>query len=151
MTDIDVRPETVLNWLREQQGLHQRLEALSIRQRGMVVADDPKPLLRLLAERQSLTTEMARLARQIAPVRRQWTAYQRRLSPAQALEAGRLVDASAALLSGVMTRDEEDARRLAARKRVVSKQAGESAASKAMLNGYVAATSGGSLVGSWQG
>lgn len=114
-------PGRVLEWLREQSSLCTKLDALSVRQRSLVSADDVAPLLALLAKRQKLFAKLASLGARLAPVRREWPAFRDRFSAAQRAEADRLLQEGGRRLREVMERDAQDARVLAGRKEVVAR------------------------------
>lgn len=128
-----IEPQQALTWLRDQHALYQRLDALSERQQRLVEEDDPGALLSVLAARQSLTSDLMTIARRLAPVRREWVRLREAMTASQRSEADRLVEAAAATLSCVMRRDEEDARRLSARKVQASDGARQAAAAQQTL------------------
>ncbi|HNQ22337.1 MAG TPA: hypothetical protein PKK06_04515 [Phycisphaerae bacterium] len=129
-------PEQVLGWLREQGAGYEQLETLARRQRAVLNAADPEPLLALLAERQKLTAHLTVLAERLQPARRQWAQYQQCLAPAQAEEAECLLRVMGERLDRVLASDAEDARVLAARKAAVASGLRQSQTVNAALNAY---------------
>lgn len=112
-------PQGVLHLLRDQVSLYGELEALSSRQRLLVVGEDVGPLLSLLADRQRLSERLARIAVRLAGVRQEWPRYRARLSPVQRAEADKLVGEAGTRLRRVIECDEHDARVLSGRKQTV--------------------------------
>ncbi len=116
----DASPDEVLALLREEALLYARLQANASRQRSLVAGEDMEPLLALLADRQRLSVELTRIGTKLAPTRRDWPTYRRRLTAPQRAEAERLVSDIADRLRRVIESDEEDARMLCARKQAVA-------------------------------
>ncbi len=114
-------PDDVLALLRDQAALYARLESIAERQRTLVTREDTTPLLVLLADRQRLSKTLSDVGRQLAPIRRDWSAYRRRLDVAQRQEADRLVEEIANRLRRVIDSDERDARVLSARREMTSR------------------------------
>lgn len=110
----------VLDLLREQASLYAKLESLAARQRLLVTEEDVGPLLGLLADRQRLSEKLTRLSTRLAPVRREWEACRRCLSPAQRDEADRLLGDAGGRLRRIIESDEQDARVLSGRKQAVA-------------------------------
>ena len=112
--------QQVLKLLRLQATLFGGLETLARRQRGLVTSEDTGPLLRLLADRQKLSTELADIALHLDPVRRDWAKMRKRLTPEQRADADRYLSESGKRLQRIMESDEQDARVLGARKQMVT-------------------------------
>ena len=112
----DCDPNRVLNLLREQSALYARLESFAGRQRALITGDDPARLLLLLADRQRLSSELARIATTLGPVRREWSTYRARLTAAQRQEADQLLSDATVRLRRIIEGDERDARILSVRK-----------------------------------
>ncbi len=110
----------MLKLLRRQASLFAGLETLTSSQRGLVTSEDTGPLLRLLADRQKLSTELADIASHLDPVRRDWPEVRKRLTPEQRADADRYLSESGKRLQRIMESDEQDARVLGARKRMVT-------------------------------
>ena len=110
----------MLKLLRRQASLFAGLETLASRQRGLVTSENTGPLLRLLADRQKHSTELADIASHLDPVRRDWPEVRKRLTPEQRADADRYLSESGIRLQRIMESDEQDARVLGARKRMVT-------------------------------
>lgn len=109
----------VVGMLRRQASLFSRLEGFARRQRMLVVQEDTRPLLALLAERQKLSLELAQVSRQLAPVRENWNTFRESLTGTDREEAAGLLDAIRGCLARVIESDEQDARSLGVRKQMV--------------------------------
>lgn len=112
--------QQVLKLLRLQASLFAGLETLARRQRGLVTSEDTGPLLKLLADRQKLSTDLADIASDLDPVRRDWPEMRKRLTPEQRADADRYLTESGKRLQRIIESDEQDARVLGARKRMVT-------------------------------
>ena len=121
-TTVDPRetPEEVLGLLRAQIPLYIKLESHALRQRSLITGDDSRSLLSLLADRQRISADLARLASRLKPVRRDWASYRQGFTPAQREEADRMLAEIHEHLQRVIETDEQDARLLAARKQAVA-------------------------------
>jgi len=138
--------EEVLGLLREQAALFARLETFAERQRCLVAEEDTRPLIALLADRQRLSAELARIAGRLAGARRDWAGFRGRLSPRQMTEADGLVDDAAKRLQRVIESDERDARLLSVRKRVTGDALRSTHASGRAISAYrVPAERGGEI------
>jgi len=111
--------EEVVPLLRKQALLFSRLEGFAQRQRMLVVQEDTRPLLALLAERQKLSLELARVSQELAPVRENWNSFRESLTVMERDEAAELLASIRESLSRVIESDEVDARRLGVRKQMV--------------------------------
>ncbi|MFN0086947.1 MAG: hypothetical protein ACKVX9_16265 [Blastocatellia bacterium] len=114
--------EDVVVLLRRQANLFSQLEGFAKRQRMLVVQEDTKPLLALLAERQKLSIELAYVSERLRPVRTSWNSYRSCLTDIQRDEADDLVKRMQMSLSRVIESDEEDARALSVRKQMVRRE-----------------------------
>ena len=113
-------PEEILPLLREQIPLYTKLESYALRQRSLITGDDGNALLSLLANRQRISADLARVASRLEPVRREWARYRGQFTPAQRDEADRLLTEIHKRLKRVIENDEQDARLLAARKQATA-------------------------------
>lgn len=111
--------ESVVCLLRRQAGLFAQLEGFARRQRMLVVQEDTRPLLALLAERQKLSIELSDVSQRLAPVRASWGSFREGLTANQRDEADDLLNKMQLSLSRVIESDEEDARALSVRKQMV--------------------------------
>ena len=135
-TDAEVAPEEVLQLLQAQAEFYEQLATLAGRQRNLITADNAEPLLGILAQRQQLTTRIARLAEKLKPVREQWSAYRAGLAPAQQKHADHLLTRTQELLGRVMASDEQDAKLLKARKEATAGVLRGNQANRAVLAAY---------------
>lgn len=117
---MDLRETTTLSLLREQAAVYAKLEALSAKQHTLVSDDNSSPLLALLADRQRLTSDLQRVASQLEPARRNWSAMRETFSPAGQMEADGLLTAARERMRRVMEADARDARVLSARRAAVA-------------------------------
>jgi hypothetical protein len=121
-TTVDPRktPEEVLDLLRAQIPLYVKLESQAARQRSLITRDDSSSLLSLLADRQRISADLARLGARLEPVRRDWESYRQAFTPVQREEADRMLAEIHEHIQRVIDIDEQDARLLAARKQAVA-------------------------------
>lgn len=115
----ELSPSAAIGLLRRQRALYERLQALAERQHALVTEDDPRPLLKILAQRQQLTDELAQLNGRMAPLRQDWSSVRAGWPAAQRAEADELVADVAARLKQLLSGDEDDARRLRLRQQQV--------------------------------
>lgn len=102
--------------LRRQRDLYRRLSQLVERQRSLVTAGDPAPLLGILGERQEVVGQLVQLSRDLAPHRDRWSSTRERFSASDRAEAEAILTEVNTVLGRVMDADERDARLLSARK-----------------------------------
>ncbi len=108
----------VVPLLRMQASLFSRLEGFARRQRVLVLQEDTRPLLALLAERQRLSLELAQVSQRLAPVRKHWDSFRELLTVAEREEASALLEETRGSLSRVIESDEQDSRCLGVRKQM---------------------------------
>lgn len=130
----------VLVLLRTQVSMYARLEALAGKQRGLIAKSDATPLLRALAERQELTSQLTRIADDLAPVRREWKAFRGRLADSDREEADRLVKEAGARLETVMASDDRDVQLLSAKKEDTAQRMRSNHARGAAVSAYARVT-----------
>lgn len=133
-------PDEVLALLREEAQLYAKLQASAQRQRSLVTADNMTPLLALLADRQQLSVDLARIGTRLASTRHNWPDYRKKLTARQLTEADKLVSDIGNRLRAVIESDEEDGRMLAARKQAASKMLRSTHAAGEALAAYRAPT-----------
>jgi ElaB/YqjD/DUF883 family membrane-anchored ribosome-binding protein len=142
MTTIDTAarpadaPQEVLTLLREQIPLYTKLESHASRQRSLITGDDTSSLLSLLADRQRISADLARIASRLEPIRRDWGKYRKRLTPEQRDQAERLLTEIRERLARVIENDEQDARLLAARKQAVAETLRATHSTEQALSAY---------------
>jgi len=130
---------SVMDLLRHQATLYTRLEGFSQKQRMLVAEEDNKLLLALLADRQKLSLELAKLSRRLGPVRENWPKYRETMTADERREAAGLLDGMRSCLSRVLENDEQDARVLRVRKHMVRSALAESQSRGAAAGAYRAA------------
>jgi hypothetical protein len=106
----------MLDLLRRQATLYTQLEALGKTQQALISADDTQPLLRVLAQRQRITAELATVAQHLRPMHAEWDRLKVALNDMERRTADELVGAAKVRISRLIAADEEDARRLQIRK-----------------------------------
>lgn len=111
----------VLELFRAQAELYGRLEACAERQRPLIVEDDATRLMAVIADRRRLTEQLTAIGQRLAPVRAAWTEWCARFSPAERVEADRLVAEAERTLRGLMEADDHDCRLLAAKKETAAR------------------------------
>jgi hypothetical protein len=126
----------VVALLRKQASLFFRLEGFAQRQRAMVVQEDTRPLLGLLAERQKISLELALVSRDLAPVRANWTSIRESLAATERNEADGLLSEMQESLSRIIEGDEQDARVLGVRKQIVRESLQDSQAKGVAAGAY---------------
>lgn len=128
--------DDVLNLLREQGSLYQRLARLADRQHSMVSDENVGPLLVLLADRSKLSDKLTILGKQLAPIRKDWKRYHDGLEGQQRQEAEQLIQDAQQCLQQIMRSDEEDARVLSSRKQTIAHELRTSHTRGAALSAY---------------
>lgn len=113
-------PREVLELLGTEAALYAKLESYAAKQRALVDHEDTDPLLSVLAARQQVTRELARVGTRLAPFRRDWQSCRRRFTPSQRGQVEELLRSTSSRLRRIIEGDERDARLLSARKQVVA-------------------------------
>lgn len=106
----------MLELLRRQTSLFGKLAVLSDKQRSLVADGDTDPLLKLLAQRQKLTVELAALGAEMKPLTTAWPQLRGVLPAQDREEADKLIVEVNDRLASLLERDEQDARMLKMRK-----------------------------------
>jgi len=127
---------TVMALLRRQVDLYRRLEGLSGRQRNLIAAADPQPLLQLLADRQKLTDELSANSGVLEPYRTHWSDVRARFTEDQRQAADALLTEAGERLGRILSADRQDARLLAARKAQTASALGGVQSGRRMLSAY---------------
>jgi flagellar biosynthesis/type III secretory pathway chaperone len=115
----ETRPE-LLGLLSRQLGIYDQLRSLAEKQRALIASDDTRPLLEVLARRQSLTQELSQLGKRMAPLRDDWPQVRLSLPPEQQAAADALIDRANEQLKAILEGDEHDAQLLQVRKQRVA-------------------------------
>lgn len=119
-----MKPSTqdVLQLLRDQDEVYDRLERCATRQRSFVSDADVVSLLSVLADREKLIRTLAQLGKLLDPVRSEWKVFRSDLSIVDREEAERLLDRAETRLKKIIQGDEQDARVLAGRKQAAASE-----------------------------
>ncbi len=117
---IDARVEAMVDLLTEQRGLYERLAALSDSQRELITGQRTEQLLIVLAERQTVLTELERLATRIRPFQSEWPGLRAALPADRVQGVEALLADIQRLLGGILQKDRDDAQLLAARKQTTA-------------------------------
>ncbi len=105
-----------MDLLKRQLALYQRIEQLADAQRKAIEVDDTRPLLKLLSQRQKLTTTLTNLDAELAPYREHWNEIKEALPPTERRGLDEMVEEAGERLRRILDRDEADGRLLAAKK-----------------------------------
>lgn len=92
------------------------LDALSRRQASLIDADDPEPLLALIAGREEAGRRLAAAVRDLDPLRREWEQCRQHAPTATREEIDSSMNALAGAAAAIMQRDEADGAALARRR-----------------------------------
>ncbi len=113
-------PGRLVELLRHQNVLYRRLRLLADRQKAMVAADDAKPLLGLLAERQKLVDGLIGLNGQLTPFRNNWTEVYNGLDESMRKDVAQLLEEANAALGLILHSDQQDTAKLEAKRQDVA-------------------------------
>lgn len=104
--------QRLVTLLTQQRDIYQQLQALSGTQSQLVDSGSSEPLLAILAQRQQLIDELARLHSEMEPFRRRWEQVYGGLSGAQKEEVADLVKQVEGLLTAIIDQDNRDRQQL---------------------------------------
>jgi len=134
--------------LGHQRTLFRRLSTLASRQRSLIVQDDARRLMELLAERQTLVDGLTGLSRRLAPYRENWSAMFASMDEAGRREVSALLEEANASLGTILRDDGRDCEALAAKRDEISQRLSERVTFGVATGAYVAsASTGGGSVG----
>lgn len=108
--------DKVIETLQQHLSIHKQLLELSRQQRDLITADDPQPLLALLADRQLLVDELTKLNRVLVPLQSRWREYREQLSAGVGERIDALLRETTETLQLIIAADQQDAGLLAVRK-----------------------------------
>lgn len=108
--------DKVIETLQRHLSVHKQLLELSRQQRDLITADDPQPLLALLADRQLLVDELTKLNRVLVPLQSRWREYREQLSAGVGERIDTLLRETTETLQLIIAADQQDAGLLAVRK-----------------------------------
>jgi hypothetical protein len=106
----------LLELLKLQNGLYQRLRTLADRQRVLITEEDVQPLLSLLAERQQVVDGLVDVNQQLAPFRADWTGRYQRLDETTRREVAGLLEEANSSLGTILQSDQQDSATLSAKR-----------------------------------
>ncbi|HEY7118096.1 MAG TPA: flagellar export chaperone FlgN [Tepidisphaeraceae bacterium] len=134
--------DPVIQALQEQVSCYQRLAKLAEQQHEHVQQSHTEALLEVLARRQEVLDQVARLEQVIAVAKRRWGEYVGGLGGDQRAQAERLLAETRRLLEEITTADRNDALILQQRKLNLGRQLNQATAAKQVNRNYAAAAYG---------
>ena len=124
--------------LGHQRTLFRRLSTLATRQRSLIVQDDARRLMELLAERQTLVDGLTGLSRRLAPYRENWTAMFASMDEGERREVSGLLEEANTALGTILRDDGRDCEALAAKRDEISQRLSERISVGAASGAYAA-------------
>ena len=134
--------DPVIAALQEQVTCYQRLAKLAEQQHEHVQQSSTEALLDVLARRQEVLDQVARLEQTIVVAKRRWGEYVGGLRSDQRAQAERLMGETRRLLEEITTSDRNDALILQQRKLNLGKQISQASAARQINRSYAAAAYG---------
>ena len=122
MTSAGLTTSAVIEAIREQVGLFDRLRLLAVRQGELVRQQDTRQLMKVLTDRQALTESLNRNARRLAPFRRDWKRIRERMAPNEAAQIDELLKRADGMLRSIMEQDSEDVRMMKVRRETMAQE-----------------------------
>lgn len=116
------RPDGLFALVREQIGLYEKLEELSLRQHGLVEDEDTDALLAVLGERQRLIEDISAVASRMTPYRAGWDDHVGKLGEGDRQSLRQGLDSLASMMARIASRDEHDRRTMEDRRQRVQSQ-----------------------------
>lgn len=116
------RPDGLLALVREQIGLYERLEELSLRQHELVECEDTDALLAVLGQRQRLIEDISAAASRMTPYRAGWEGHVGGLPEGERRSLRLGLDSLASMMARIADRDERDRKTMEDRRRRVQSQ-----------------------------
>ena len=134
--------DPVIAALEEQVSCYQRLAKLAEQQHEHVQQSSTEALLDVLARRQEVLDQVARLEQTIVPAKRRWAEYLGGLAGDGRTRAERLMSETRRLLEEITAADRNDALILQQRKLNLGKQINQATAARQVNRNYAAAAYG---------
>ena len=134
--DDHLRGDAIVSLVEQQAGVYRRLKRLASRQRDLVRREDPSQLLDLLADRRTITEELADSADRFAQVRARWDELGAELSGPQRELAEKLLAEIREVAGEIVASDGQDMGVLEVRRRRVGAELNRLPARGAMLTAY---------------
>ena len=120
-TDSAISFASVLAALEEQVTCYKRLAKLAEQQHQFVQQGQTEALLEVLARRQEVLDQVARLETSISGIKKNWSGYLQTLEPAQRAQAEQLLAQTRALLEQITLADRNDTLVLQQRKQCLGR------------------------------
>lgn len=131
--------EELVTLLGHQRTLFRRLSMLAERQRALVVEDDARPLMALLAERQKLVDGLTGLSARLAPYRERWSEVYAALDDTSRRAVAVMLEEANAALGRIVQADGKDCETLSARRESISQRLSERTAAGSAHGAYATA------------
>lgn len=138
--------DKVIETLQRHLSVHKQLLELSRQQRDLITADDPQPLLALLADRQLLVDELTKLNRVLVPLQSRWREYREQLSAGVGERINALLRETTETLQLIITADQQDAGLLAVRKAGITSEMATLDQGRQAFDAYAADSSQGRTI-----
>ncbi len=135
-TDVAVWAPRLRRLLHEQSELYGALERLAENQSTLIQGGDASGLLSVLAERQTILTELQRSNDEMEPFRTQWNDLMVKLPQGERAAMADHVESIAQRIERIAERDEADREALSARRVEVADRLNEVARSKSAVSAY---------------
>ena len=116
------QPDGLVDLVREQIGLYEKLEELSLRQHGLVETEDTDALLAVLGERQRLIEDISAVASRMTPYRAGWDDHVGKMDEDEKQSLRQGLDSLASMMARIANRDEHDRRTMEDRRQRVQSQ-----------------------------
>ncbi len=114
----------IVGLLSRQLSLYDQLTSLAVKQRKLVAAEDTRPLMKVLAQRQRLTIELDALNARMAPLRDSWPTVREELDAQDRTMADDLISKVNSRLKTLLDGDAADVEMLQLRKQRVGMELG---------------------------
>ncbi|MGN6507206.1 MAG: hypothetical protein ACTHM6_16755 [Tepidisphaeraceae bacterium] len=138
----------MLESLKAQVMCYRQLHKLSDLQRSYIRENQTDELLTVLEKRSGLLGEIARLEKDVAPLKRQWAIASVGLAAEQRALAEKMIGEAKALLQSITQADQDDVLILQQRKLNIGKQIQQTTSARAINTRYSAAAYGTPMGGS---
>jgi hypothetical protein len=132
----------LIELLEKQQKLYRSLRTLADRQRTLVIQDDSRPLLELLAERQKLVDELVGVSARLAAYRRDWTSVFKGLDEASRKRVTDLLEEANNALGSILQNDSKDTATLTTKRQEVGDRLATVRSGSRVSAAYAAAGAG---------
>lgn len=124
--------------LTQQRDLYRQLREMAKGQSAAIEQDEPEALLRVLAHRQRLITELNDVNTQLEPFRSRWDELRESLSAAERIRTAELVAEVQSLLGDILRQDEADSDALQTKSADTRQQAASASVGQRVNAAYAA-------------